>query len=129
MATARRDLVAMADGITYRRAVGYARYSSEMQMAEHYRKNLAGETAKGKRARVAAGLPNGDPPYGYRRAAATRRRCSRPYDGKRVLGIQPADEYHRLGMALPAVWSFCGTDGIRPLITTTPCAHLGRRAA
>jgi hypothetical protein len=26
-------------------------------------------------------------------------------DGKKVLGIQPADEYHRLGMALPAVWS------------------------
>jgi hypothetical protein len=34
-------------------------------------------------------------------------------DGKKVLGIQPADEYHRLGMALPAVWSFCGTDGGR----------------
>lgn len=39
-------------------------------MAQHYRRNLAGETAKGKRARVAAGLPNGDPPYGYRRATA-----------------------------------------------------------
>jgi hypothetical protein len=34
-------------------------------------------------------------------------------DGKKVLGIQPADAYHRLGMALPAVWSFCGTDGGR----------------
>jgi predicted site-specific integrase-resolvase len=31
MATARRDLFALADGITNRRAVGYARYSSEMQ--------------------------------------------------------------------------------------------------
>ena len=39
-------------------------------MAQHFRRNLAGETAKGKRARVAAGLPNGDPPYGYRRATA-----------------------------------------------------------
>ena len=37
-------------------------------MAQYYRRNLAGETAKGKRARVAAGLVNGDPPYGYHRA-------------------------------------------------------------
>ena len=37
-------------------------------MAQHYRENLAFETAKGKRERVEAGLANGDPPYGYRRA-------------------------------------------------------------
>ena len=49
----------------------FVQFAMHAVMAEHYRKNLAGETAKGKRARVAAGLPNGDPPYGYRRAVAT----------------------------------------------------------
>jgi len=36
-------------------------------MAQHFRMNLSGETAKGKRARAASGLANGDVPYGYRR--------------------------------------------------------------
>lgn len=35
-------------------------------LAEIYLDNLAEEVAKGKRARAAAGLPNGDLPYGYR---------------------------------------------------------------
>src|SRR5438067_2635771 len=39
-------------------------------MAQRYRENLAFETAKGKKARALAGLANGDPEYGYRRATA-----------------------------------------------------------
>ena len=37
-------------------------------LAEIYLDNLSEEVAKGKRARAAAGLPNGDLPYGYRLA-------------------------------------------------------------
>jgi site-specific DNA recombinase len=39
-------------------------------MTQRYRENLAFETAKGKKARALAGLANGDPEYGYRRATA-----------------------------------------------------------
>jgi len=35
-------------------------------LAESYLDNLSEETSKGKRARLEAGLPNGDVPYGYR---------------------------------------------------------------
>jgi DNA invertase Pin-like site-specific DNA recombinase len=43
-------------------------------LAEIYLDNLSEETAKGKRARAATGLPNGDLPYGY----ALSRQAERP---------------------------------------------------
>jgi site-specific DNA recombinase len=47
-----------------------AAFQMHAMMAQWYRDNLAFETAKGKKARALAGLPNGDPEYGYRRPTA-----------------------------------------------------------
>ena len=72
-------------------------------LAEIYLDNLSEETAKGKRARAAAGLPNGDLPYGYRNPDAGTGRSRAGVNNATTAAIVPEEaEAVRLAYTLYA---------------------------